>query len=203
MLIDFWIDPICPWCWVTSRWILDVAPHRDLQINWRPISLKVKNGISKGADYFETVSYSHGLLRVIESVRAAEGDAPIGNLYTVYGENIHHRGDDSRTAAQLLAEAGLSESHAAAFDDPSWDDAIHAAMAEGLGLVGNDVGTPIIGFTDDRGRRVGFFGPVISRRLAHDDALRLWDAFVAIAPIEGLWEIKRTRTEGPDFTPPT
>lgn len=202
MLVDFWIDPICPWCWVTSRWILDVAPHRDLQINWRPISLKVKNDIGPDSGFFEGTTYSHGLLRVLESVRAAEGGEPLGRLYTVYGEHIHHQLDRATSAADLLAEAGLPTSHAAAFDDASWDAAIAASMSDGLGLVGDDVGTPIIAFADDRGRRVGFFGPVISRRLPTDEALRLWDAFVAIAPIDGLWEIKRTRTEGPDFRPP-
>lgn len=202
MLVDFWVDPICPWCWVTSRWIEDVAPHRDLQINWRPISLKVKNGITADSPWFEGANYTHGLLRVLESVRAAEGSAPLGRLYTVYGEHIHHRDERTITAADLLAEAGLPVSHAAAFDDPVWDAAIQSAMNEGLALVGNDVGTPIIGFTDERGRRVGFFGPVISRRLPQADALRLWDAFAMLAPLDGFWELKRTRTEGPDFSPP-
>lgn len=202
MDIDFWIDPICPWCWVTSRWIEDVAPHRDLQINWRPISLKVKNGLTPDSPWFEGANYTHGLLRVLESVRAAEGNAPLGRLYSVYGEHIHHRGESEVTASALLAEAGLSTEHAVAADDPSWDAAISASMDEGLGLVGNDVGTPIIAFAADDGRRVGFFGPVISRRLPLEQSLRLWDGFVMLAPIEGLWELKRTRTEGPDFTPP-
>ena len=202
MLIDFWIDPICPWCWVTSRWIEDVAPHRDLQINWRPISLKVKNGVTADSPWFEGANYTHSLLRVLESVRVAEGDAALGRLYSVYGEHIHHQNDRSKSATELLAEAGLPTSHAAAFDDESWDAAIASSMDEGLGLVGNDVGTPIIAFTDERDRRVAFFGPVISRRLPLDQALRLWDGFVMLAPIDGLWELKRTRTEGPDFTPP-
>ena len=117
-------------------------------------------------------------------------------------EHIHQRNDRTVPAADLLAEAGLPVSHAAAAEDPSWDAAIESGMNEGLALVGNDVGTPIIGFTDERGRRVGFFGPVISRRLPHADALRLWDGFALLAPLEGLWELKRTRTEGPDFSPP-
>ncbi|MFN8020808.1 MAG: DsbA family protein [Acidimicrobiales bacterium] len=202
MQLDFWLDPACPWCWVTSRWVNDVAPHRDLEVRWRPISLKVKNETGPDSPWYEPVTYTHNLLRVMESVRAAEGDAPLGRLYTVYGEHIHHQQDSSRSAAELLAEAGIDTSHAAAFDDESWDTVIRAAMDEGLALTGNDVGTPLLAFTDDSGKRVGFFGPVISRRLPLDQALRLWDGVSAAATVDGFWELKRTRTEGPDFTPP-
>lgn len=201
MQLDFWIDPACPWCWVTSRWVTDIAPHRDVEVRWRPISLKVKNDLGPDSPWFEAASYTHNLLRVMESVRAAEGDAPLGALYSVYGEHIHHRGDRSRPAGELLAEAGLSTSHADAFDDDTWDAAILASMDEGLALVGTDVGTPILGFTEG-GRRVGFFGPVISRRLPLDQALRLWDGVTTAATVDGFWELKRTRTEDPDFTPP-
>jgi hypothetical protein len=202
MRVEFWIDPICPWCWVTSRWILDVAPHRALEIVWQPISLKVKNDVGPDSPYLAAVTRTHGLLRVMESVRAAEGDGPLGPLYTVFGEYLHHRQDRTTGAAAMLAEAGLDPAHAAAADDPAWDAAIATRMDAGLALVGNDVGTPIIAFDDDRGRRVGFFGPVITRRLPTDAALRLWDGFVLMAGVDGFWELKRTRTEGPDFTAP-
>lgn len=202
MQLDFWIDPACPWCWVTSRWVEDIAPHRDVQVRWRPISLKVKNDVQPDSPFYDAVVFTHGLLRVLESVRAAEGDEPLGRLYAVYGEHIHHRQERSLSPADLLAEAGLDTSHAAAHDDESWDAVIQASMDEGLALTGNDVGTPILGFTDDRGKRVGFFGPVISRRLPLDDGLRLWDGLMLTATVDGFWELKRTRTEGPDFTPP-
>lgn len=201
MQLDFWIDPACPWCWVTSRWVEDVAPHRDVDVTWRPISLKFKNDVQPDSPWYEAASYTHGLLRVMESVRAAEGAAPLGGLYRVYGEHIHHDQDRSRSAAELLAEAGLDTSHAAAFDDESWDPVIRAAMDDGLSLTGNDVGTPILAFADGD-RRVGFFGPVISRRLPLDQALRLWDGVTAAATVDGFWELKRTRTENPDFRPP-
>jgi hypothetical protein len=202
MQLEFWLDPACPWCWVTSRWVNDVAPHRGVDVTWKPISLKVKNDVQPDSPFYDAVVYTHGLLRVLESVRAAEGDGPLGNLYTVYGEHIHHQQDRTVSAADLLAEAGLDTKHAAAFDDESWDAAIQASMDDGLGLVGNDVGTPILAWTDDTGKRVGFFGPVISRRLATDQALRLWDGLMLAASVEGFWELKRTRTEDPDFTPP-
>jgi len=200
--LEFWIDPACPWCWVTSRWALDVAPHRDLDITWRSISLKVKNDVQSDSPFYDAVVYTHGLLRVLEAVRAGEGDAPLGGLYTVFGEHIHHQQDRSATAVELLAEAGLDTSYAAAFDDESWDSVIQASMDDGLGLTGNDVGTPLLAFVDDRGTRVGFFGPVISRRLPLEQALRLWDGVSLAATVDGFWELKRTRTEGPDFTPP-
>ena len=202
MQLEFWLDPACPWCWVTSRWVNDVAPHRGVEVTWKPISLKVKNDVQPDSPFYDAVVYTHGLLRVLESVRAAEGNGPLGGLYTVYGEHIHQQQDSSRTAAELLAEAGLDTSHAAAFDDASWDAAIQASMDDGLGLVGNDVGTPILAWQDEAGKRVGFFGPVISRRLPTDQGLRLWDGLLLAASVDGFWELKRTRIEGPDFTPP-
>ena len=135
----------------------------------------------------------------MESVRAAEGDGPIGRLYEVYGEHIHHR-KELVSAAVALAEAGLAPEHAAAFDDPRWDPTIKAAMDEALGLTGNDVGTPILAFETSSGERVGYFGPVISRRLPLEHGLRLWDGLVLMISTPGLWELKRTRTEAPDFT---
>lgn len=202
MQLEFWLDPVCPWCWVTSRWVNDVAPHRDVEVIWKPISLKVKNDVQPDSPFYDAVIYTHGLLRVFEAVRAAEGNGPLGNLYSVYGEHIHHQQDRTVSAADLLAEAGLDTTYAAAFDDESYDAAIQASMDDGLGLVGNDVGTPILAWTDDTGKRVGFFGPVISRRLPTDQGLRLWDGLMLAASVDGFWELKRTRTEGPDFTPP-
>jgi 2-hydroxychromene-2-carboxylate isomerase len=202
MQLEFWIDPICPWCWVTSRWVTDIAPHRDVEVNWRPISLLLKNGIGPESPWYEPAAATHGLLRVMESVRAAEGHAPLGGLYTVFGEHIHHRGERTVDAAALLAEAGLDTAHAAAATDESWDAVIRASMDDGLSLTGNDVGTPILGFVTPAGKRVGFFGPVITRRPPLDDALRLWDGLTMMAGVDGFWELKRTRTEDPDFTAP-
>jgi hypothetical protein len=137
----------------------------------------------------------------MESVRAAEGDAPIGGLYTAYGEHIHHQQDSTVAAAVVLAEVGLPAHHAEAATDESWDNVIRASMDEGLGLTGPDVGTPILGFESEPGKRIGLFGPVISRRLPLTDGLRLWDGLMLTAGIDSFWELKRTRTESPDFTP--
>lgn len=186
---------------MTSRWAVDVAPHRDLELVWRPISLLFKNDTQPDSAWYEPVKYTHDLLRVLESVRAAEGDGPIGRFYEVAGEHIHQR-SSRPAAAALLAEAGLDVAHAAAADDPAWDVVIRAGMDEGLALVGNDVGTPIISFDGPAGERVGFFGPVISRRLPLDASLRLWDGMMLMGTVPSFWELKRSRTEGPDFSPP-
>ena len=137
----------------------------------------------------------------MESVRAAEGDAPIGRLYAAYGEHIHHQQDSAVAAAVVLAEVGLPAHHAEAATDERWDEVIRASMDEGLGLTGPDVGTPILGFEVEPGKKVGFFGPIISRRLKLAEGLRLWDGLILTVGIDCFWELKRTRTESPDFTP--
>lgn len=200
--VEFWIDPACPWCWVTSRWILDVAPHRNLNIVWRPISLLFKNKTQPDSPFYDVVNHTLGLLRVLESVRKDEGEQAVGNLYTVIGTHIHPGRDRAISAEAALAEAGLPAHHAAAYHETSWDDLIREQMADGLSLTGDDVGTPIIAFRRADGRRVGFFGPVITRRLPEADALDLWDGMMLMAKVDGFWELKRTRTEGPDFSPP-
>jgi hypothetical protein len=136
---------------------------------------------------------------VIESVRAEHGNDAVGRLYSVYGEHIHHRQDSFLRAETALAEVDLPAHHATAFDDESFDAGIRTQMDDGLSLTGNDVGTPILGFVNDKGTRVGFFGPIISRRLSLDDGLKLWDGLMLTANIDAFWELKRTRTESPNF----
>lgn len=161
----------------------------------------MKNDTQPDSPFYSASVHTNGLLRVMESVRATEGNAPIGDLYAVYGQHIHHDSDRAVSAATALAEAGLDPSHAAAYDEPAWDRVIRASMDEGLALTGNDVGTPILGLHSDSGRRVAFFGPVISRRLPLDRALQLWDGLTLMSGVDGFWELKRTRTEAPDFSP--
>jgi hypothetical protein len=159
-----------------------------------------KNNPDVDSPFYAKVNHTHRLLRVFEAVRAAEGDAPLGHLYTTFGEAIHHQGNSSVTATELLANAGLDASYAAAYDDESWDATIRTQMDEGLALTGNDVGTPILGFTNKSGKKVGFFGPVISRRLPLQDGLDLWDGLHLMAGIDSFWELKRTRTEQTNFS---
>lgn len=199
--IRFWVDPICPWCWVTARWILEVAPERDLEVVWEPISLLFKNDPDPASTYYTPVAWTHGLLRVMESARAAEGDTAIAELYVEYGRRIHHDGVREFDMAEVLGTVGLDPSHAAAEHDESWDAVIRSRMDEGLALVGNDVGTPIIAFrTDDGdGREVGIFGPVITKVPELKHSLALWDSVTQLASLPEFWELKRTRTERPTF----
>lgn len=195
MQVDIWVDPICPFCWMTSRWLVSVASDRDLDIRWRPISLLRKNGLGPGDAYYDHASATHRMLRVI----VGAGDAAAGDLYAAFGRHIHHEGATEVDIAGVLAELGLDAALAAAADDESFDAAIAASMDEALALVGDDVGTPIIAIDGPDGR-VGLFGPVITRMGTHEECLRLWDGFVAMATAPGFFELKRTRTEFPDAT---
>ena len=185
---------------MTARWVVDVvAPERDLSITWQPISLLEKNQPEEDSAYYDASYYTHRLLRVMESVRKAEGDDAVFPLYWEYGRRIHHDQDRAFSAADALTAVGLDESHAAAFDDESWDGEIKERMNVGLELAGTDIGTPIIAFDNDDGDRVALFGPVITRVPTKEQSLRLWDGFIACATVPGFWELKRTRTERPEF----
>jgi hypothetical protein len=199
MNVEFWVDPACPFCWATARWMVDeVVPNRDVHVTWRPISLKFKNDPPKDSPFYEPVTFTHNLLRVMESARATEGDEAFFELYWEAGTRIHHDGDRSFSATDLLESVGLDAKHAAAFDDESWDDVIRGSMDEGLALVGNDVGTPIIALTNSEGNKAGYFGPVITRVPSTEKSVAMWDALVTMMDIDSFFELKRTRTERPD-----
>ena len=196
--VRFWVDPICPWCWVTARWAVEVAPQRNAEIVWEPISLLFKNQPPADSPFHEPLVWTLGLLRVMEAVRAAEGDAPLGALYFEFGRRIHHERERGWPAAEALAAVGLDGSYADAVDDASWDEVIRTRMDEGLALVGADVGTPIIAFPGPDGTEMGIFGPVITKVPEGEQALRLWDTVTALTAVDGFWELKRTRTAPPD-----
>lgn len=202
--VEFWVDPACPWCWVTARWIVDeVAPQRDLDITWQPISLLFKNNPPEDSPYYAAVATTHKLLRVLESLRATgASNAEMQQWYLYCGTKVHHDGDrefDTDKVAAALEHLGLEPKHAEAFEDDAWDVAIRTGMDAGLALVGNDVGTPIIAFTADDGVKRGIFGPVITRVPSPEQSLQVWDAMYALTTMDGFWELKRTRTEGPSF----
>jgi hypothetical protein len=185
---------------VTARWVVDqVQPHRKLNITWQPISLLVKNNPAEDSPYRAPVEFTHNLLRVMESVRQAEGDAAVQPLYWEYGRRIHHDKDRAFDPADALEAAGLNRKHAKAFTVKKWDAEIKKRMNIGLALTGNDVGTPIIAMDDVDGNRVALFGPVITEVPPKKVSLQLWDGFVAVARVPGFWELKRTRTRSPEF----
>lgn len=197
MKVQFWFDPACPFCWVTSRWLVRVAAHRDLDVEWLPISLLMKNGTREGEPFYAEVSASHGMLRVVEAVRAAGHADRVGDLYTALGRTLHV----DETAVDLpatLTELGLDPDLADAADDARFDVDIRTAMDDGLALVGDAVGTPIIAVERPGGAgRIGLFGPVITVLPDVEGSLRLWDGFLAMVATDGFFELKRTRTEAP------
>ncbi len=184
---------------MTARWVVDaVASERELDVTWQPISLLFKNEPAEDSDYYGPARHSHDLMRVMESVRVAEGDEAVFRYYWEAAARIHNDGQRDVTAGEILDSVGLDPSYASAYDDDSWDEVIRKRMDEGLALVGTDVGTPIIAWDTTTGR-TGIFGPVITRVPEGDEALALWDAMVTMTSIDGFWELKRTRTESPDF----
>lgn len=200
MQVQFYIDPVCPFCWQTSRWLKRVAPHRDLEIDWQPISLFFKNDPSPDSPFYEPTLRTLGLLRVMEAARNAGHEDRIGDLYTEFGRHIHNRQTPDFDLVAVLTELGLDASLADAREDELLDAQIRAAMDVGLALVGNDVGTPII-VTESEGRQVGLFGPVITKMPTLEDSLRLWDGYATMASIDGFFELKRSRTDAPTFPP--
>lgn len=197
MHVRFWFDPACPFCWITSRWLVRVAGHRDLSIEWSPISLLMKNGTREGEPYFAEVTASHGMLRTVEALRADGHADRIGALYTELGRALHVEGTGVDLRA-LLTGLGLDDAFAAAADDDAHDAAIRASMDQGLALVGDAVGTPIIAVArPDGGDRIGLFGPVITELPDVEGSLRLWDGFLAMVATDGFFELKRTRSAAP------
>ena len=178
-----------------------MAPARDVEVKWRSFSLKVKNeGNDVPEQFVEPMKATHRALRVVEAVREKEGDAAVGPLYAEYGRRIHH--DGQRTDfddADVLRTVGLDPALAAAADDESYDEAIRASMKDALDVTGEDAGTPIIVFAG--AQPTGYFGPIFSPAPTGEEALRVWDGLAALATASGFYELKRTRTVGPELGP--
>jgi 2-hydroxychromene-2-carboxylate isomerase len=208
LAVDFFWDPMCPWAWLTSRWVHEVIPLRDLDVDWRFISLRMVN---EDKDYSSLPpGYERGhsigleLLRVAAATREKEGAAAVGALYTAFGTAIHRerrRDEFNETGGaetvRALESVGLPGSLATAAGDESWDEAVRADTETALGRTGRDVGTPIITFGAPDGP--SFFGPVISRIPAGEEAGRIWDAVSTIAHLNGFAEIKRSLRERPQI----
>jgi 2-hydroxychromene-2-carboxylate isomerase len=194
---DFWFDPICPFAWITSRWIEEVQEARGIETDWHVMSLSVLNeGRDLPAEYREKMDDSWGPVRVIIAARELHGREYVKPLYDAMGNQIHHEGnkDHNSVIAKALAETGLPEDLARFAESDEYDDKLRSSHEAGISLVGQDVGTPVVAFNG-----TAFFGPVLTRIPRGDDAGRIWDATVALAGYPHFFELKRSRTERPEF----
>lgn len=195
---DFWFDPLCPFAWVTSRWIGEVEKVRDVSVDWHVMSLSVLNEGRDGLpeQYQSLMERGWGPVRVITAAKELHGQEVVKALYDSMGTQIHHEGNKDLTevVAKALAEVGLPAELADYAAQDSYDPQLRASHEAGIGMVGQDVGTPVVAFNG-----TAFFGPVITRIPRGEEAGRLWDASVTLAEFPYFFELKRTRTESPQF----
>lgn len=201
-IADFWFDPMCPWAWMTSRWMLEVERVRDVRVRWNVMSLAVLNeGRDLPSEYVEIMRQAWKPVRVVIAARDSAGDDIVLPLYTALGSRMHPGGREDVDAiiAESLAEVGLPAELAAAGESTAHDDALRVSHRRGIDLVGEDVGTPVIAVPGPDDAPVAFFGPVVTPAPTGEAAGRLWDGVLLVAGTPGFFELKRTRTQGPIF----
>ena len=197
MKVDFWFDPLCPFAWITSRWMLEVQQLRELDVEWRIMSLAYLNQDKAISDeYREWMSTAWGPVRVVIAAQASHGNEVVLPLFTALGNRIHRKQEkvSLELVQSALEEVGLPLTLLSSFDDSSLDEAVKKSHHEGMDQVGTDVGTPVIAAGGH-----AFFGPVLSPAPKGEAAARLWDAFYTLAQYPEFFEMKRSRTVGPIF----
>jgi 2-hydroxychromene-2-carboxylate isomerase len=196
--VDFWFDPICPWAWIASRWLLEVAELRPLRPRWHVMSLSVLNEGKPDLPerYAELLAKGWGPVRVCIAAEEKAGPEILGPLYTALGTRFHHDKAplERATIEAALAEVGLPSDLADAMDSTEFDEALRASHADGMDRVGYEVGTPVISVNG-----TSFFGPVMSPIPRGADAAQLWDGVLLVAKTDGFFELKRSRTRDPIF----
>ncbi|MDI9884246.1 DsbA family protein [Streptomyces sp. HNM0645] len=202
---DFWFDPLCPWAWMTSRWMLEVEKVRPVEVRWHVMSLAVLNEDRMDElpeEYREAMRNAWGPVRVVTAAQQKFGDEVVGPLYTSLGTRIHNegRGTTLEVVLEALEAVGLPAGLADYADSDAYDAELRASHDEGISKVGRDVGTPVIAVPGADGGQIAFFGPVVTPAPKGEEAARLWDGTLMVASIPGFYEIKRTRTKGPDFS---
>lgn len=196
--VDFYFDPACPWAWMTSRWMLEAQKVRDIELTFKPMSLAALNeGRDLDEDYRRFLEFAWAPMRVVFAAIEHSGPGVVAALYTALGTRIHVQGrgiKDRAVFTEALAEVGLPESLIEAADDDRFDDAIRAAQAAVIELVGDDVGTPTITIDGS-----SFFGPVLSPAPKGEEAGKVFDGAALLASYPGFFELKRSRTVDPIF----
>jgi protein-disulfide isomerase-like protein with CxxC motif len=196
--VDFWFDPLCPWAWLTSRWMLEVSKQRPVSLNWHVMSLAVLNEGKEDLPerYQEAMRQAWGPVRVCIAAEQKYGSEVLGPLYTALGTRFHleKAPKDRATVEAALAEAGLPAELADAMASTEYDEALRASHHDGMDRVGYEVGTPVISVH-------GFscFGPVVTPTPRGEAAAKLWDGFLLVTGTDGFFELKRSRTRDPIF----
>jgi 2-hydroxychromene-2-carboxylate isomerase len=197
-VVDFWFDPSCPWAWMTSRWLDEVATLRNLEVSWHVMSLAVlnENATDLSEQYRDFLPRALRFTRFVAAVTELHGQSAVKPLYDALGVRIHpgDRTDVDAIITESLDEVGLPASLAAFADSEEYDSQMRASHFDGIERVGQDVGTPVIALGG-----YAFFGPVISPAPKGEQAAAMWDGVVALASYDGFFEIKRSRTRGPVF----
>ena len=195
---EMWFDPICPWAWLTSRWLMEVEQVRDVEVTWSVMSLAILNdGRDFSESYLEKMEASRGPVRVIVAAAREHGPKVIKALYDAMGSRIHLGGEEDyrKVIAGALEEVGLPAELIGFADTTEVDAELGESHQRAMDLVGDDVGTPVISVGG-----IAFFGPVVSPAPAGEDAGRLWDGALLVGSTPGFFEIKRTRSIGPIFS---
>lgn len=197
VVANFWFDPVCPWAWLASRWLLEVEQVRAVKPAWHVMSLSYLNQDRELSEEYQAVmEQAWGPVRVCVAAAQQHGDEVLGPLYTALGRRFHNEGREKNraTVEEALTEAGLPGSLAEAMESGELDDALRKSHHEGMDQVGLDVGTPVISVEG-----VAFFGPVVTPVPTGETAGRLWDGVLLVAGTDGFYELKRTRDRDPIF----
>jgi 2-hydroxychromene-2-carboxylate isomerase len=200
--VDMWFDPVCPWAWLTSRWLLEVEKVRPVDVRFSVMSLAILNsGRDLPPDYQELMARAWGPVRVCMAAAESAGPEVLRDLYTALGTRIHLRKYelDEKLYTEALREVGLDAALADAAASDAWDDALRASHEAGMKPVGLDVGTPVIHAPGPAGAPVAFFGPVLTPAPKGETAGKLWDGVLLVAATPGFYELKRSRDVGPIF----